>query len=107
LPQIVPFSFGDETINLDDSLSVTCISNKGNLPLEIQWYFRGEDNIERRLYTNDGIVISRAGNRMSSLAIESVKRRNSGSYSCIAKNSAGQTNFTTTLTIKGTSYLID
>ncbi len=83
---------------------MTCISNKGNLPLEVQWYFRGEDGIERKLFTNDGVVISRMGDRMSSLTIESVKRRHSGSYSCIAKNSAGQANYTSVLAIKGDNF---
>ncbi len=106
LPQIVPFNFGETQINLDDTISVACISNKGNLPLEIYWTFIGEDSLERKLSTNDGVVISRAGDRMSWLTIESVKRRHSGSYKCVIKNTAGQANYTSVLAIKGDNLMI-
>jgi hypothetical protein len=99
----VPFSFGEDQINLDDSVSATCFVNKGNLPLEIYWTFTGEDGVETKLFTSDGIMISRTGNRGTLLTIESCKRRHSGVYNCIASNSAGKSNFSTTLTIKGTS----
>lgn len=83
---------------------MSCVSNRGNLPLEITWTFIGDDKTERKLYTNDGIVVSRTGNRGSLLTIESVKRRHSGTYNCIAKNTAGIANFTAVLAIKGDSY---
>ncbi len=79
--------------------------NKGNLPIEIYWVFAGNDKTERILTTDDGIAITRSGNRLSMLNIESVKRRNSGAYTCVTKNSAGQTNFTTNLTIKGENFI--
>jgi hypothetical protein len=101
LPQILPFSFGEEQINLDDSVSVTCFVNKGNLPLEIYWTFTGADNVEEKLTTNDKVIISRTGIRMSILSIESVKRKMSGVYKCLAENIAGSVSHSTVLTIKG------
>lgn len=97
MPQIVPFSFGEENINLYDMVSATCTVNKGDLPIEIYW-----TSGNRRVSTNDGILISRTSQRISTLSIESVRGRHRGNFTCVAINSAGMTDLTIELSVNGT-----
>jgi Immunoglobulin domain len=104
LPQIVPFSFGDDQeINLDESASAMCSVTKGDPHgLKIYWMFQGVDDIlPYNLTTNDGVVISRNGAKLSVLNIEAVKARHRGNYSCIAQNKAGFAQHSAYLHING------
>ncbi|XP_058116716.1 cell adhesion molecule Dscam2 [Anopheles coustani] len=83
-PQLVPFDFGEDAVFAMDMVSATCTVNKGDLPIDIVWLLNG-----RKIYSNDGILISRPSPRLSTLSIESVRDRHSGNYSCIAMNHAG------------------
>lgn len=67
-----------------DMVSAYCTVNKGDLPIDIYWERNGH-----KLFTNDGIVISKSNQRISVLSIESVRDRHSGNYTCVAANSAG------------------
>nr|NP_001036501.1 down syndrome cell adhesion molecule 1, isoform AA [Drosophila melanogaster]ABI31052.1 down syndrome cell adhesion molecule 1, isoform AA [Drosophila melanogaster] len=86
LPQIVPFDFGEETVNELDMVSASCTVNKGDLPIDVAWTKNGG-----RVYTNDGIVVTKTSTRMSVLSIESARARHAGNYSCVATNNAGET----------------
>lgn len=101
LPQIVPFDFGADQINLDEMVSAMCTVNKGDLPLEISWIHADTSGIEQKLVTNDGAVITRTNQRISMLSIEAVKARHRGNYSCIAKNKAGTSQHSAALHING------
>lgn len=103
LPQIVPFDFGADQINLDEMVSATCTVNKGDLPLDISWIHADTSGIERGLVTNDGVVITRTNQRISMLSIEAVKARHRGNYSCFAKNKAGNSQHSAALHINGES----
>jgi hypothetical protein len=102
LAQIVPFSFGEDEFNLDDMVSTMCTVTKGDLPLEIEWFFMDVNNDTKKLFTNDGIVITRTNQRMSILSIEAVKARHRGTYLCRVKNRGGETSHSTVLAINGT-----
>lgn len=80
-----------------DMVSASCTVNKGDLPINIYWSRNGQ-----KLYSNDGISISRTNQRISILSIESVRDRHSGNYTCIAENNAGSVNYTTPLWVNGT-----
>ncbi|XP_039227475.1 Down syndrome cell adhesion molecule-like protein Dscam2 isoform X11 [Drosophila yakuba] len=84
LPQVVPFDFGEESINELDMVSASCTVNKGDLPVDIYWTKNGG-----RVYTNDGLIVTRNSQRLSVLSIESVRARHAGNYSCVATNNAG------------------
>ena len=102
VPQIVPFDFGDEEYNLNDAVSTMCSVTKGDLPLDIWWAFGEVDSFtEKKLNTNDGLVITRTGNKLSVLNIESVKGRHRGNYTCIVSNKAGTTQYSAQLAING------
>lgn len=53
------------------------------------------------LTTGDGIVITRGSQKTSMLAIDAVKARHRGNYSCFAQNKAGVANHTVYLAING------
>lgn len=99
----MPFTFGDEEFNLDESVSTTCSVTKGDLPLKIWWTLTDsyESSIEHNISTNDGVVISKAGNKLSLLNIEAVKARHRGNYTCYAKNKAGFAAHSAYLAISG------
>lgn len=100
-PQIVPFDFGVDQINVDDMISATCVINKGDLPIEISWWMIDDFGNERKLITNDGIVITRTNPRVSFLTIDSVKARHRGNFSCVANNLGGAAQFSVQLSING------
>jgi hypothetical protein len=103
LPQINPFSFGDDEFNFDDTVTAACAVTKGDLNnLRIWWGFKGEDDFfAHNLTTNDGIVINKNGQKVSMLVIEAVKARHRGNYTCYASNRAGFTSQSSYLTING------
>lgn len=103
LPQIVPFTFGEEEVNFDDSVTATCSVIKGDLPIHIWWALSDsyESLAEYNITTNDGIVISKAGNKLSVLNIEAVKARHRGNYSCYARNKAGIAKHSAYLSVNG------
>ena len=96
LPTILPFDFGQDPVDILESASITCVISKGDLPMHINWLFDG-----KKLLTNDGVLISKSGQKISFLSIESVRPRHAGNYTCIAKNDAGETNFTSELKVIG------
>lgn len=102
LPQILPFTFGDQEVNLDETVSATCTITKGDLPVYIWWTMsNNDDEIAKNISSNDGILITKAGNKLSLINIESVKRRHRGNYTCWAKNKAGVSSYSALLAING------
>ncbi|EAT37388.1 AAEL010606-PA [Aedes aegypti] len=85
-PSITPFSFGEETLNSGESTAVQCMVYKGDAPLEIRWYFNGQ-----LLPSNEnGVIIARMTERLSSLSIDPISHYHRGVYECRAKNKAGE-----------------
>ncbi|KAG5890612.1 hypothetical protein JTB14_005122 [Gonioctena quinquepunctata] len=94
LPQIAPFDFGDESINEGDSTSASCSIHKGDLPINISWL---HNNIS--IGYIDGIMITKAGKKVSTITIDSVQDKHSGWYTCVAENKAGRVSFSTRLDV--------
>ena len=75
---------------------------KGDLPLDIWWTFtQNDDKMSFNLTTNEGVVIMRTTQKVSMLAIEAVKGKHMGKYSCFAQNKGGSANYSTYLAING------
>lgn len=103
LPQIVPFTFGEEEFNFDESVTATCSVSKGDLPIFIWWALSEsiESQAEYNISTNDGIVITKASQKVSMLNIDAVKARHRGNYTCYARNKAGVAKQSAYLAING------
>lgn len=95
LPHIYPFAFEEEA-NSGDSVQLTCHVSKGDLPLHITWLHNS-----KKIYTHLGVVSNKIGDRISLLSISYVKDQNSGVYTCLAENAAGNSNYSTTLFVNG------
>jgi hypothetical protein len=95
----MPFSFGEESINAGDVVSVQCTVAKGDSPITIAWYFNNSEII-----SSDEIVISKISKKVSALTIESARADHVGDYTCVAKNAAGASNFTTHLRVNGSPF---
>lgn len=107
LPQINPFTFGDDEMNLDDAVSAVCTITKGDLPIRIWWTLLDDFNgVERNLSTNDGLMITRTSQKLSVLNIDAVKGRHRGNYTCHAQNKAGTSKHSAFLFINGELNLI-
>lgn len=95
-PRIAPFSFEEGPINSGDYASIQCTVPNGDLPINIEWTFNG-DNF--RQYAE--IVVSKNGRRGSTLTIDSVSYSLAGNYTCIASNRAGYYQHTAQLLVNG------
>lgn len=108
MPQILPFSFGEDEINLDEATTAACTVVKGDSPIKIWWTLSDTfEETEKNLTTNDGVVITRNSPKVSIMTIEAVQARHKGNYSCYASNRAGITQHTAYLAINGDCYLIN
>jgi Immunoglobulin domain len=102
LPSIVPFNFGEEELNLDESISTMCSITKGDTPIHIWWTIVSDtDSVAHNLTSNDGVLVSRSTQKISMLAIEAVKARHRGNYTCFAKNKAGLAHYSAFLPVNG------
>jgi hypothetical protein len=105
VPIIVPFSFGEDEFNIDDSVSAICSITKGDLPLKVWWTFKedspGFETFAYNLTTNDGIMVTRNSQKVSTLLIEALKARHRGNYTCYAENKGGSVSHSAYLAING------
>lgn len=95
-PQILPFDFGEEPINTGDFATLQCSVHKGDLPIEILWLHNNQS-----VSQYSGITVSKVGSKISTISIDSVQESHAGSYTCIAENRAGQTQYNVELYVNG------
>lgn len=95
LPQILPFDFGEEPINSGDSTTMMCSISKGDLPVSITWMHNNST-----VQTTDGLFIT-SSKKFSTLTIDAVRDVNMGEYTCVAKNRAGTTTYSSYLHVNG------
>ena len=95
-PQIVPFSFGDGTVNEGDIAQLTCLVNRGDEPLTITWFLKGDV-----VSSEPSITTNMFGTRASLLMISNVGYRHTGTYACKATNAAGSQTAFATLKVNG------
>lgn len=95
-PRITPFQFGGEPLNFGEPASIQCTIAGGDWPMSIEWLFN-----DYYLPSHLQIVTTKFTRHTYVLGIESVTADHVGNYSCVAKNQAGKTSYTTTLIING------
>lgn len=80
-----------------ESVQLNCHVSKGDLPIDIKWHFYGNDNSSSHV----GIMTTKMTSRTSFLSIAAAFAGHSGSYTCVATNSAGSANYSTSLNVHG------
>ena len=101
----MPFSFGQSILNEGDYAQVSCVVRSGDLPLTISWSLEGvaktSEEVGQLWDMADGIVTSPMGKRANFLSIDSVGYGHTGTYTCTARNAAGNTSHSTELKVNG------
>lgn len=95
-PQILPFDFGEDSVNSEDVASLQCTVFKGDFPLNISWLHNNKS-----VDGENGILVSKNGKKVSTLTIESVGEEHSGLYTCFVQNRAGFFSYSTELHVNG------
>ena len=96
-PHIVPFSFGDKSINQGRTAQLMCAVDTGDRPLSITWSLKGDI-----INSDPTLTTTMIGQQTSFLMISSVDYQHSGTYTCRAENPAGVTTYSTELKVNGT-----
>lgn len=96
LPHIIPFSL-EEELNNGESAQLNCYVSKGDKPLNINWFFNGEE-----ISPQSGLTTTKLGDRSSILTVTSATAAHSGNYTCTASNQAGTSSYTTSIIVQGT-----
>ncbi|ODN02698.1 Hemicentin-1 [Orchesella cincta] len=96
LPNIVPFTFGSDTIEAGEMAQLQCMVSSGDAPLQITWSFHGKDT---STMTQKGVSTAKFGERSSLLVIDSVSSHHVGTYTCFARNAAGNSSHSTDLRV--------
>nr|XP_037870627.1 Down syndrome cell adhesion molecule-like protein Dscam2 isoform X40 [Bombyx mori] len=94
LPQIHPFTFGEESANAGDTVGVQCMVTKGDTPINMTWLLNGKP-----VQQIPGITVTKIGHKSSSLSIDSVASIHNGVYTCSATNIGGHANYSSELTV--------
>lgn len=94
-------------MNAQESASAMCSVIKGDLPINIWWHFNDDDDsIGFNLTTNDGLLVTRMTQKVSMLAIDSLKARHKGNYTCYASNKGGIAYHSSYLAINGSNEIV-
>lgn len=95
-PKITPFTFGEDPMNYDEPVSISCTISGGDMPINVMWMLN-RSPIEQ----NSDILTEKRGKRINVLIIESVKAKHAGNYTCLAENAAGVAEHTSQLIVNG------
>lgn len=82
--------------------TVSCLVAKGDLPLDIFWSLNQVPIVTGQ----HGISVSRMNARTSFLSVDALDAEHGGTYRCMARNPAGQTDFEALLRVNGVQSCI-
>lgn len=99
-PQITPFEFGEDPANTGETSTVSCLIAKGDLPLDIFWSLNSIPIVSGE----HSVSVLRLNARTSILSVDSLSAKHRGTYKCIARNEAGQTEHHSELRVNGYYY---
>ena len=71
-PDIVPFSFGRETIDQGKFAQLSCVVSSGDMPITISWSLKGDT-----ISSDPTMTTTMIGRQMSMLIIQSVDYQHS------------------------------
>lgn len=95
-PHILPLDFGEDAVNYGEFASLTCSVHKGDLPINISWLHNNKS-----IGYIDGLSISKAGKKVSTITIDSVEASHAGTFTCVAANKAGEAYYNAILNVNG------
>ena len=95
-PEIVPFTFGSDSIDQGKYAQLTCVIRSGDLPITITWSLKGDI-----VSSDPTMTTTMLGTQASMLVISSVDYQHSGVYTCRAENMAGVTSHSAELLVNG------
>ena len=99
-PEIVPFTFGADSIDQGKFAQLTCSIRSGDKPLAITWSLKGD------IISSDPVMTTTMiGQQTSLLIITSVDYQHSGVYTCRAENPAGIATYSAELKVNGKKIL--
>lgn len=94
-PKIIPFSF-PYLVNLNTAnLVVSCSLSSGSKPIVIEWLKNGQ-----LMTKSDHRVTFKTEDMFSVLIIKDLKLDDIGNYTCVAKNTFGSDQYTSSLIIR-------
>ena len=94
-PEIVPFTFGDDTVDEGEFAQLTCAVRRGDRLISITWSLKGDV-----ISSEPAMTTTMISHQASMLIISSVGYRHSGNYTCNAESPAGIRHQTVELKVK-------
>lgn len=94
-PHVNPFFFEQES-SMGDTVQVSCLVSKGDMPITFSWLFNGKP-----IPMEMSINIAPFGKKTSVLNIDYVDESHIGNFTCVAANKAGIATYSTELLVKG------
>jgi hypothetical protein len=100
---VAEFFFGESARKEGGVAQASCVVADGDPPLKIMWTFHGHATAGQPTIngTASGVSTYKIGERTSILTIEKVSAIHSGTYTCSARNSAGEHSQSTDLIVNG------
>ena len=95
-PEIVPFTFGSESIDQGKYAQLTCVIRSGDKPFHITWSLKGDI-----INSDPTLTTTMLGTQTSILMISSVDYHHIGVYTCRAENPAGMSTHSAELQVNG------
>ena len=95
-PEIVPFTFGSESVDQGKFAQLMCVVRSGDIPLSITWSLKGDT-----INSDPAISTTMLGTQSSILMITNVDYQHSGLYICRAENPAGISTYAAELRVNG------
>lgn len=77
-------------------MSVYCTISGGDLPVSVIWTLN-----RHPLSPDHNVLIERRGQRIHSLMIDAIEAKHTGTYTCMAANSAGRAEHSANLVVNG------
>ncbi|CAG0912292.1 unnamed protein product [Notodromas monacha] len=102
-PKVAGFGFGEAARREGGVAQVSCLVEEGDAPLTILWTFHGQ----RINGSAAGVSTHKIGEKTSILTIEKVFASHSGTYTCSARNSAGENSQSADLVVNVPPRIVD
>lgn len=83
-------------MSFGEPVSIQCTISGGDLPIEVRWKLNGKE-------IPIDVSLTKIGKRMNVLMIDTVTAHHAGNYTCLAKNKAGEAEYSSALFVIGLS----